>query len=276
MAHFEDMHHVHTGSGKPLLLIHGLGGSTRSWDTIVDTLAAEREVIAVDLPGFGETPPLDGAPTIARLADALGDFLDGHDLKGVDVVGSSMGARLVLELARRGRVGATVALDPGGFWTPKEVRIFGASVALSVQLVRAIQKLLPALTSSAAGRTLLLGQFSARPWALPGDVVLRELQSFAAAPAFDSTLHELVTGPTQDGLPAGSAPGKIVIGWGRRDLVTLPRQAHRAARLFPDAELHWFEGSGHFPHWDVPDEAARVILAATAPAGSLVQLAAAG
>ncbi len=110
------MHHIRRGAGKPGSLIHGLGGTWRSWTPILDGLAAEREVIAIDLPGFGDTPPLADEVSIATLADAVAAFLDAHNLTGVDVVGSSMGARLVLELARRGVVGATVSLDPGGFW----------------------------------------------------------------------------------------------------------------------------------------------------------------
>lgn len=258
------MHFVRRGSGKPLLLIHGLGGSIASWDTIADALAAERELVIVDLPGFGESPPLAGAPSIDALADALVAFLDEHDLKGIDVAGSSMGARLALELARRGEVGATVALDPGGFWTRKERRVFGLSVSTSVKLVRLLEPLLPRLTANPVARALLFAQFSARPWALPADVALRELKSFVASDAFDAALRELVCGPTQPGLAPGEAQGPIVIGWGRRDWVTLPRQAQRAVGRFPDAHLHWFEGSGHFPHWDSPDETVRTVLAATA------------
>jgi len=111
-----DMHHIRRGAGTPLLLVHGLGGSWRSWTPILEPLAAEREIIAVDLPGFGRTPALEGPTTIASLAEAVTGFLYAHDLTGVDVVGSSMGACLVLELARRGVVGAVVSLDPGGFW----------------------------------------------------------------------------------------------------------------------------------------------------------------
>lgn len=110
------MHHIRRGSGKPLLLIHGLGGNWRSWSTILDDLAARREVIAIDLPGFGETPPLRGKVSIGALADAVTEFLEVHNLIGIDAVGSSMGARLVLELARRRVLGAVVSLDPGGSW----------------------------------------------------------------------------------------------------------------------------------------------------------------
>ncbi|MFN2534598.1 MAG: alpha/beta fold hydrolase [Pseudonocardiaceae bacterium] len=49
------LNHVRRGSGSPLLLVHGLGGGWRSWNPIIDGLAERREVIAVDLPGFGET-----------------------------------------------------------------------------------------------------------------------------------------------------------------------------------------------------------------------------
>ncbi|MBC7639702.1 MAG: alpha/beta hydrolase, partial [Rhodoferax sp.] len=59
---------------------------------------------------------------------------------------------------------------------------------------------------------------------------------------------------------AGTVPGRVTIGWGRRDLVTVPKQAARATELFPDAVLHWFERCGHFPQWDAPKEAAQLIL----------------
>lgn len=257
------MHHVRTGRGTPLLLIHGLGGSHRSWATVLDQLAAQREVIAVDLPGHGATPPLGGEVSIATMADAVTAFLAAQGLTGVDVVGSSMGARLVLELARRGVVGAVVSLAPGGFWEGWERTFFGTTIGLSSRLVRLLQPVMPMLTGTAAGRTMLFAQFSPRPWSLPPDVLLQEMRDYAAAPAFDPLLHSLVHGPEQEGIPAGARTAPIVIGWGRQDGVCLPRQAPRALARFPDATLHWFDGCGHFPHWDVPDETVRLILDST-------------
>jgi pimeloyl-ACP methyl ester carboxylesterase len=69
---------------------------------ILPQLAAQREVVAVDLPGFGETPPTPGEISIARFADELTTFLHEQDLSEVDMVGSSMGARVVLEMAGAG------------------------------------------------------------------------------------------------------------------------------------------------------------------------------
>lgn len=69
------MRYVRRGAGKPLLLIHGLGGSWHEWQPVLGRLAAEREVIIPDLPGFGETPPLPGEVSIRTLADAVTAFM---------------------------------------------------------------------------------------------------------------------------------------------------------------------------------------------------------
>ena len=258
------MNYVRRGTGKPLLLIHGIGSSHRSWDLIIDELTAERDVIAVDLPGFGETPPLAGETSIRTLADAITEFLAENDLTGIDAVGSSMGARLVLELARRGGVlGAVVSLDPGGFWQGWEIPFFYQSVRLSAQLVNPLQPVLPVLTGNPVGRTLLFAQFSARPWNIPAPVALQELRTFTPTPAFTELLDNLAHGETQRGAPTGSIQQPLVIGWGRQDLVCLPNQSKLALSLFPDAHLHWFSRCGHFPQLDVPEEATQLILDVT-------------
>nr|WP_245580411.1 alpha/beta hydrolase [Arthrobacter castelli] len=241
-------------------MVHGLGSSWRNWEPILDRLSTEREVILIDLPGFGQSPPFPGAVTMASMTDAVQQYMHDTGIPKVDLVGSSMGARMVLELTRRGVGGNVVALDPGGFWNKKQRRVFGASVGLSVKLVRALQSPMPAIASSPVGRTLLLSQFSARPWALPPDLVLNEMRSFNQATRLDEALDALVNGPVQEGAAAGSTPGRVAIGWGRKDLVTLPSQVLTARTKFPDASLHWFDSCGHFPHWDKPDETAEYVL----------------
>lgn len=259
-----EMNYIRRGAGKPLLLIHGIGGSWRSWQTILDGLALEREVIAVDLPGFGDTPPLNGEVSIATLCDAVTSFLDENNLTGVDVVGSSMGARMVLELARRGGVvGGVVSLDPGGFWHGWQIPVFYHSVNLSIKLVRALQPVMPQITRSAIGRSLLFAQFSARPWKISPQVALDEMRSFAEAPSFDELLYNLAYGETQRGAPKNSIKNPLVIGWGRRDRVCFPSQSKLALEKFPDAYLHWFDRCGHFPQWDKPAETVRLILEST-------------
>lgn len=250
--------HARLGQGPPLLLLHGLGGTWRSWAPILDALSAERTIIAPNLPGHGDTPMMADI-SVPRLADVVTDFLEANDLRQVDMVGSSMGARLVMELARRGVGGRVVALDPGGFWRGWERTFFHRSIGVSLQLVKLLQPVMPALTGSALGRTLLFPQFSPRPWALPADTLLTEMRSYAASPAFTPLLDSLAHGPKQQGAPKGSTD-RIIIGWGRQDRVCLPRQAPRALSLFPDAGLHWFDSCGHFPHWDQPERTTQLIL----------------
>jgi pimeloyl-ACP methyl ester carboxylesterase len=256
------MHHTRTGRGRPLLLVHGLGGSTRSWDTISAQLAQAREVIALDLPGHGKTPEEADSGTFNGLTRSLDDWLRAEELTGIDMVGSSMGARLVLEMARRGNAGAVVALDPGGFWQGWERTFFRTTITASIGLVRVLRPALLAISRNFAGRSALMLQLSARPWALDPALISHELRSFADTPTFDALVKDLATGENQQG--SANTSSAVVIGWGRKDRLCLPQQANRAKDAFPQATVHWFERSGHFPMWDQPQETVQVILDATA------------
>ncbi len=258
------MHSVRHGSGRPLVLVPGVGASSDTWRFVLDGLAGEREVVALDLPGMGRTPPFEGEVTIAGYADALESFLREEGLATADLVGSSLGARLVLEMARRGLGRSTVALDPGGFWSPVQKKIFGASLSASVALVRALRPALPALLATPVGRTPLLAQLSARPWAIPADFALSEVRGLADSAGTSPSLRALANGPDQAGAPAGTLPGPVLMVWGKQDRVTPPSQAARAAALFPDARIELFESCGHYPHWDQPERTVRTVLAATA------------
>ena len=257
------MHHTRRGAGKPLLLVHGLGSTAATWSLIAPALAARRELILIDLPGHGRSPAEADSGTFEGLVRSLDEWLDAQGHVGIDMVGSSMGARMVLEMARRGRAGAVVALDPGGFWEGWERGWIEATLTASVTLLRTLRTALPALARNPISRTALLPQLSGRPWALDGNLVADELASFADTRSFVPLLHDLASGPLQQG-PAAPAAGPVTIGWGRRDRVCLPAQAERAQAAFPGARLHWFEHSGHFPQWDEPHETAALILEAIA------------
>ena len=166
------------------------------------------------------------------------------------MVGSSMGARLVLEMARRGRARAVVALDLGGFWKGWERTFFETTITASIGLVRALRALralraaLSAIARNVAGRTALMAQLSTKPWALEPALIARELRSFAETRTFDDLGEDLANGSNQQGPANTAAP--VVIGWGRKDRLCLPQQAGRAIEAFPKATIHWFESSGHF------------------------------
>src|SRR5262249_42568323 len=91
-------------SREPLLLIHGLGAAAHVWDPGGPLLAPEREVIALDRPGFGTAPalPPEVEPTAAALAAALRDQLADRGIERPHVAGNSLGAWVGLELGRMG------------------------------------------------------------------------------------------------------------------------------------------------------------------------------
>lgn len=148
------------GSGEPLLLIHGLGSRWQMWNPVLPMLAAQREVIAIDLPGFGESPmPVPGTRAgVASLTRLVTGFLDDLGLDRPHVAGNSLGGRLALELAKAGRARSATALSPAGFDNDREAVFQRLSLTASVRAVRLLAPAAPLLVATAAGRTLLLGQ----------------------------------------------------------------------------------------------------------------------
>jgi pimeloyl-ACP methyl ester carboxylesterase len=258
------MLHLHTtGSGPPLLLIHGLGSSGQGWPTILPALAEKRTVHLVDLPGHGESARSPASATFAGMADAVADEIAARGWNGMAMAGGSLGGRLVLEMSRRGLAGDVVALDPGGFWVGWERSFFATTIGASVRLLRLLDPMLPALASNPASRSALLAQLSAHPWSLDGEMVADELRRYARTPDVPALIRDLAIAPMQAG-PAAPGSGRVTIGWGRHDRLCLPQQAARAVAAFPGSALHWFEHSGHFPHWDEPEATVRLIFEATA------------
>jgi pimeloyl-ACP methyl ester carboxylesterase len=102
-----------SGTGPALVLLHGIGSSSLSWQYQLESLSADRRVIAWDMPGYGESEfvPLDEASDYARL---LGEFLDVAGVGNCDLVGHSLGALIAASFARLQphRVRRLILVDP--------------------------------------------------------------------------------------------------------------------------------------------------------------------
>src|SRR4029453_7076019 len=176
---------VRMGVGvEPLTVLHGIGESVVGWQPVHDALSKDYDVIAVDLPGFGRSPSLPPgvAPTAAALADAVERELDRAGVSRFPVAGYSLGARVALELATRGRTHSVIAIAPDGLGTPLE-RVHQAAALLSG---RALAMLLAPnatqVAATGAGRSLFFAMERSRPWQLPAADARQLLLDFAQAP----------------------------------------------------------------------------------------------
>ncbi len=225
--------HTRSGTGEPLILVHGITHRREAWDTVTPYLEKEHDVIAVDLPGHGDSddvePDFDGSPR--PLVDAVEGLARDLGLERPHVAGNSLGGLIALEMAARGTVASATALSPAGFWSPvgrawARGVLLGASTALRHMSPERLDRVL----AGAAGRAALTGLIMAHPGRQDPEVLARGLQGLARPrEGFAAMLGGLDrwTTPRRSDVPT-------MVGWGSRDYL-LPRAqnpapAHGAAR----------------------------------------------
>ncbi|MEU2353356.1 alpha/beta fold hydrolase [Streptomyces sp. RM1] len=251
--------YARVGRGEPLVLLHGIGHHRQAWDPVVDILATEREVIAVDLPGFGASPALpDGlAYDLSTTNTVLAALFEALDLDRPHVAGNSLGGLLALELGRGKLVRSVTALSPAGFWTQAERRYaFATLLAMRGIAQRLPLPLVTRLSRSAAGRTALTSTIYARPARRRPEAVVAETRALVEATGFEATLRAGAAVRFTDDIPG--LP--VTVAWGTRDRLLIRRQGIRAKQTIPHARLIRLPGCGHCPMNDDPALVARVLL----------------
>jgi pimeloyl-ACP methyl ester carboxylesterase len=248
------LHHVRRGTGEPLILIHPLGGELVVWEPVLDRLASERDVIAVDLPGFGASAPLsNGAPpTPQSLAAAVGAFLTEVGIDRAHVAGNSLGGWVALELAKAGRALSVAGLSTAGLWK----RPLGPRPGRDVRRIgRALLPVMPWLLRTERGRRLLLRSSVGHPERVPPAAAARLVRSYVTSPGFEGANAAMraavVAGVDQIRVP-------VTLAWAEHD-----RLLRRPRETAPGWQTLTLLGCGHIPTWDDPDQVARVLLQAS-------------
>ncbi|UCC71110.1 MAG: alpha/beta fold hydrolase [Gemmatimonadota bacterium] len=223
------MYYFEAGVGAPLVMLHGLGGSSRWWFPLFPELSsASLRLIAPDLPGFGRSPgPLLG---IADAARAVIKLVDRMGLAHFFLCGHSMG----------GAVAAQIAADYGG-----RVR----------RLVLVDTAGIPGV-----GPERLLGRI-AQPWSwcplrfystFIGDVLKAGPRNMLNA------AHELRRYDIRPNLDRIRAPALVI--WGEKDGLTPLEHGRRIAAGLPDGRLETIPGARHLPMVSAPDVVSRLIV----------------
>ncbi|MDQ2797173.1 MAG: alpha/beta fold hydrolase [Actinomycetota bacterium] len=262
------------GSGDPLVLVHGVTHRRQAWYPVLDELAEQREVILVDLPGHGQSPPLvtDGRPVQDVLREQFKTFLSEQNLDRPHVAGNSLGGLVALCAGAEGDARSVTALSPAGFWrNGKEFaytkQIFMRACAVS----ETIGKRSEILARTVAGRKIMYGLLCAHPGRVSPDQALGDFRAFQyARPALRTLLA--AAEPFEEEIPL-DVP--VTIAWAARDLVLPTWQAENAKRKLPFAEHIMMRGVGHVPMTDNPRFVAKVLLRGSAAAATIAPIAAA-
>lgn len=253
------LNHERRGSGDPLVLVHGVGSRWQVFEPVLDSLAsAGLDVIAIDLPGFGDSPPDGTEPTIVGQALRVERFFEEIGVERPHVAGNSMGGAIALELARRGSVRTATAVSPAGFWTDRERAYCQVSLRASKALLKALRPAVPALVSTGPVRTALFSQIFARPWRMTPEAATLTVDGLLESASFDEAVARF--SDYRFGRPDELREVPVTIAWGSRDFLLLPREGARVRRLMPWARFVPLAGLGHAPFSDDPESLARVLL----------------
>ena len=239
-----------------LLVIHGIGSKRLAWSPVVDELAAHFDVAVVDLPGFGESPPLPAGlvPNVTSLAEVLAAYMDSLGWKTAHLLGNSLGGWLSLELAVMGRADSVTALAPAGLWhrsAPLNARL---PLSVNRYAAKALRPALGVLRNNRVRKVALGGLFG-QPLKVPGDHAVEHARGFADSPDFGRVLRAIAGTRFEDGR-AITVP--ITVAFGPKDRVITRKQSD-LTRLPAHTRYESPTGWGHVPLYDDPAALVRLV-----------------
>ncbi|MFD9894955.1 alpha/beta fold hydrolase [Amycolatopsis sp. NPDC059027] len=261
----DDVVYSRAGRGEPLVLIHGIGHRRQAWDAVLPLLTPYRDVIAIDLPGFGESPESKTGYGVESAVEMFEKFCAGLGLERPHVAGNSLGGLLSLAFGEAGLVRSVTALSPAGIWTRSGALWAFAMLAAHRRLAeRMPEPVVRRVAATTAGRIALAGMIFAKPWLIPPDKLVSDALAFGAAPGFAPTLAKAREGFSFH----GSVPDiPVTIAWGRHDRLLARPKAADLRKIAPQVELVTLPGCGHTPMSDAPELVARVLLEGSANNG---------
>lgn len=259
------------GRGRQtVLLLHGFADNLATWDRVLPELARRRHVVAVDLPGFGESGPPARRPLLQNYVDVVDDVLDTVAAgERVAIVGNSMGGAVALAyaLARPRRVDRLVLVGCAGlgdgvplWWRVVTAELLPARAALAALRVTP-PGLVQAVTAEVYARLVLHRRGSADRLSLHGFArhyrSLRDIERLAALG------HDVVRELAGAGLVARAAGMQTpaLLLWGRHDRLVPHAHGSALAAVMPRSRLAVIDDCGHCPQVERPDD----FLAAAVP-----------
>lgn len=248
------------GPGEPLVLIHGLSSYMGFWEHQVEALAGSHRVLALDLPGFGQSARPDAPYTMAWYAEVVSQWMSAVDAPRATVVGHSMGGQIAMTLAldHPERVERLVLSAPAGFerfepgaadfmkgWWTESRALDASEEEVRANFVAMVFNRVDPGVERLIEERVRLGQHPA----FRGTSV-----------AVSRSIAGMVDGPVWDRLPELRVPTLVVFG---TDDKMIPNPVFTGGRTrtvaeagvarLPDAKLVLIPGAGHTVHHDAPE-----------------------
>jgi pimeloyl-ACP methyl ester carboxylesterase len=254
-----------TGAGPVVLLLHGIAGSSATWEPVMERLGASYTVVAPDFIGHGASDKPLGDYSLGSFANWTRDLLDALGVDRATVVGQSFGGGVALQFAYQfpDRCERVVLVDAGGLgrevnWILRLVAVPGAEFVMPV--------LFPSFAAGVGDSVarMLRRRGFANPAAAEVWSAYRSLTDAVTRRAFVRTIRAVI----DPGGQSVSAHGRlhlteglpVLIVWGERDRIIPVDHAYRAADAIPHSTLQVLPGLGHFPQAEDPEAVAGLIL----------------
>ena len=236
------------GTGAPIVIVHGLFGSSRNWTSIAKKLGESHHVLSVDLRNHGASPWSDSMD-LSHMAADLSRFIDDHHLKDPIVIGHSLGgkAAMVLALTHPDKVGKLVVADIAPVTYPPELKPYiDAMRAVDLSSVSRrgeVDGLLKAVVPNPGIRTFLLQNLvsdsSGLSWRLNLEALAKGMADYSTFPK--ETVGRHFPGPC------------LFISGGKSHYVK--KSYHSLIKkFFPSVQFSVIDGAGHWVHAEKPQD----------------------
>ncbi len=274
----------------PALYVHGLGGSSQNWSALMPLLDGLVDSEAVDLPGFGDSPPPDdGDYSVTGHARAVIRYLDAAERGPVHLFGNSLGGAVATRVAavRPDLVRTLTLVSPA----LPEIRVQRSAVPTALLALPGVASLFTRFTRDWSAEQRVRG-VTALCYGDPGMVTpegfrdaVEEMERRLALPYFWDAMARSARGIVnaytlggQHGLwrQAERVLAPTLLVYGGRDQLVSYRMAQRAARAFRDSRLLTLPQAGHVAMMEYPETLATAFRELLADTGELTEIGATG
>jgi pimeloyl-ACP methyl ester carboxylesterase len=241
------------GRGEPLVLLHGVGANRGIWRHVIHELAAQRLVLAPDLPGFGDSPPVGPGFSLDETAGALAEALGERVTAPFDLVGNSLGGAVALILAvqRPELVRRLVLVAPAGFsQMPKLVCAAAGWLSNPVDLYRRLLGS-PLMGSEIARRVFLWGTVAA-PQHMSAQDARAMLQASRESTRVGAAVAVVLAADLASRLAELDLPLGLI--WGARDRIVPIATLRSILAVRPQAVVETIPDAAHVPQFERPAE----------------------